>query len=188
MFTELMPLLKIRALTITVAVLESEQIRVNVVPHSRPEDGKANDSIKYSHKNEIAAIPEASIKALTTPLSITGRAEEIDKQLPSVLSRYVESHAALQQTFDRASSEISEAVKAIDERNKSKTKERNAANGKKDEKTAKEQSSSKPDQTLPLWWTDPSAVAPGALRPAEISKDSAASEQQVPQSQNTDAP
>jgi PRTRC genetic system protein E len=188
MFIELMPLLKIRSLTLTVASLDGEQIRVNVVPHSRPEDGKANDSIKYNHKTEVAAIPEASIKALTTPLSITGRAEEIDEQLVSVLSRYVESHAGLQQSFDRASTEISEAVKAIDDRNKSKTKEKACANSKKDEKTAKTESSSKPDQSLPLWWTDPSAVAPGAARPTELNKGSAASEQPIPQSQNMDVP
>lgn len=169
MFTELMPLLKVRSLTITLACLEGDQIRVNVVPHSRPEDNKANDPIKYNHKTEVAAIPEASIQALTTPLSITGKPDEIDEKLPVVLSRYVESHSALQQTFDRASSEISEAVKAIDERNKNKAKEKKAATSKKEDTTVKAQPQSKAEETLPLWWTNSSAVPPGA-QPAQTTE------------------
>ena len=160
MFTELQQLLVKRSLTITVAMLENEQIRVNVVPHSVSEDQKVNDQIKYSHKNEVAAVPSEAIKALTTPLSVTGTAEEIDAQFPAILSQYVESHINLQQTFDRASNEISEAVKAIDERNKNKTKERFAA-GKKEDKAANSQPETKTDETLPLWWTNSSVPAPG---------------------------
>ena len=65
MFTELKTLLARRSLTITVAALAEDQIRVNVVPHSLPEDTKANEQIKYSHKDEVAAIPNDAIKALT---------------------------------------------------------------------------------------------------------------------------
>ena len=160
MFTELKQLLARRSLTITVAALANEHLRVNVVPHSLPEDQKVNEQIKYSHKNEVAAVPDEAIKALTTPLSITGTAEEIDAQFPAILSQYVESHVTLQQTFDRASSEISDAVKAIDERNKNKTKEK-TAKSKQEEKTTKSQSETKTDETLPLWWTNNSAPAPG---------------------------
>ena len=81
MFKELQPLLAKRSLTITVAALNGEQIRVNVIPHSRPEDTKVNEQIKYSHKDEVAAIPDAAVKALTTPISLTGTAEEIDAKL-----------------------------------------------------------------------------------------------------------
>ncbi|HWH56503.1 MAG TPA: PRTRC system protein E [Terriglobales bacterium] len=160
MFTELKQLLARRSLTITVAALANEHLRVNVVPHSLPEDQKVNEQIKYSHKNEVAAVPDEAIKALTTPLSITGTAEEIDAQFPAILSQYVESHVTLQQTFDRASSEISDAVKAIDERNKNKTKEK-AAKSKQEEKATKSQPQTKPDENLPLWWTNSSAPAPG---------------------------
>src|SRR6185437_12815289 len=123
-------------------------------------DQKVNEQIKYSHKNEVAAVPDEAIKALTTPLSITGTPEEIDVQFPAILSQYVESHVTLQQTFDRASSEISDAVKAIDERNKNKTKEK-TAKSKQEEKTTKSQSETKTDETLPLSWTNNSAPAPG---------------------------
>ena len=121
MFTELKKLIAKRSLTITVAVLDDEQIRVNVVPHTRPEDKKVNESIKYSSKSEVPSVPEEAIKAVTTPITITGTAEEIDAKFPAILSQYVESHVQLQATLDRASSEIAEAVKAIDERNKAKT-------------------------------------------------------------------
>jgi PRTRC genetic system protein E len=165
MFTELKQLLARRSLTITVAALENGHLRVNVVPHSLPEDQKVNEQIKYSHKNEVAAVPDEAIKALTTPLSITGTAEEIDPEFPAILSQYVESHVTLQQTFDRASNEISDAVKAIDERNKNKTKEK-AAKSKQEEKTTKSQPEPKPDENLPLWWTNSSVAAPGTQSPA----------------------
>src|SRR6185312_17079601 len=126
MFAELKQLLAIRSLTITVAALDNEQIRVNVVPHTRPDDKKINEQISYSHKSEVASVPEEAVKALTTPISITGTAEEIDEKFPGILTTYVESHVGLQNSFDRASSEISAAVKAIDERNKAKTKDKQA--------------------------------------------------------------
>jgi PRTRC genetic system protein E len=158
MFTELKKLLVQRSLTITVAVLDNEQIRVNVVPHARLEDSKVNDQIKYSNKSEVASVPEEAIKALTTPISITGTAEEIDAKFPALLSQYVESHVQLQETFARASSAIADAVKAIDERNKAKTKDKTA---KKEEKGKSEEPKPKADETLPLWWTDKTAAAPG---------------------------
>jgi PRTRC genetic system protein E len=101
-FTELKKLIAKRSLTITVAVLDDEQIRVNVVPHARPADSKVNEQIKYSNKSEVASVPEEAIKALTTPISITGTAEEIDAKFPAILCDYLESHVRLQETLDRA--------------------------------------------------------------------------------------
>jgi PRTRC genetic system protein E len=157
-FTKLKKLIAKRSLTITVAVLDNEQIRVNVVPHARLADSKVNEQIKYSNKSEVASVPEEAIKALTTPISVTGTAEEIDAKFPAILCEYVESHLQLQETLDRASSEIAEAVKAIDERNKSKA---NAKTVKKEEKSKSEEPKPKADETLPLWWTDKTAAAPG---------------------------
>lgn len=171
MFTELKKLIAKRSLTITVAVLADEQIRVNVVPHARPEDKKINEQISYSHKNEVASVPDEALKALTTPISITGTAEEIDEKFPGILTTYVESHAGLQNSFDRASGEISAAVKAIDERNKAKTKDKQA---KKDDKNKTAEPVAKKDETLPLWWTNPSTVPPGTAQPAAADAPSAA--------------
>jgi PRTRC genetic system protein E len=148
MFVELKQLLAARSLTITVAMLSNDQMRVNVVPNSSPDDKKANEKIGYSHK-EVASIPEEAINALTTPVSITGTAEEIDANLPTVLSKYVESHAQLQESFSRASTEISEAVKAIDERNKVKKEKDKAA--KKEDRSKAETETKKDEDLLPLW-------------------------------------
>jgi len=168
MFAELYALLTQRSLTITIAALSEGQIRVNVIPHSRPEDTKINEQITYSHKDEVARIPEAAVKALTTPISLSGTAEEIDLRLASVLLEFVESHAQLQGSFDRASSEIAEAVRAIDERNKAKSKSK-AASSKSDTKSdAKNKSDgvpSKAEDTLPLWWTNSSVSPPGVAAP-----------------------
>jgi PRTRC genetic system protein E len=163
MFKELQSLLAKRSLTITVSALGEEQIRVNVIPHSRPEDGKVNEQIRHSHKDEVAAIPDSAIKALTTPISLTGTAEEIDAKLSDVLLQFVESHMQLQATFDRASTEISDAVKAIDERNKNKPKAKTTASKEEQKEDPKAKAADKPkqDETLPLWWTNPSVQAPG---------------------------
>lgn len=189
MFKELQPLLAKRLLTITVAALHGEEIRVNVIPQSRPEDTKVNDQIKYSHKDEVAAIPDAAVKALTTPISLTGTAEEIDAKLSDVLLQFVESHGQLQTSFDRACTEISDAVKAIDERNKNKVKGKTASaktNPKDDLKTKPEDGKPKTAETLPLWWTDKSVAPPGAATPQSMNSPAPANVSET-NSQSTNA-
>jgi PRTRC genetic system protein E len=164
MFTELRSLLARRSLTIMVAAVDEDQIRVNVIPHPRPEEAKINEQIKYSHKDEVAPVPDTAIKALSTPISLTGTAEEIDENFSGVLLRFVESHTRLQATLDRASVEISEAVKAIDERNKNKPKTKVASTKpeqKDDSKTPAQDSKPDRNNSLPLWWTDSSVSPPG---------------------------
>ena len=190
MFKELQPLLAKRSLTITVAALGEEQIRVNVIPHSRPEDTKVNEQIKYSHKDEVAAIPDAPVKALTTPISLTGTAEEIDAKLSDVLLQFVESHGQLQATLDRACREISDAVKAIDERNKNKSKVKTAGaktEQKEDPKSRAEVGKPKTEETLPLWWTDKSVAPPGAAAPRSTSSTAAPANGAETNSQSTNA-
>jgi len=190
MFQELHSLLKKRSLTITIAALNGEQIRVNIIPHSRPEDSKANEQIKYSHKDEVAQIPEAAVKALTTPISLTGAPEEIDAKLPEVLLQFVESHSQLQATFDSACTEISEAVKAIDERNKNKPKSKTAsakAEQKEDPKAKAGDGKPKSDETLPLWWTDSSVAPPGVAGGSSSGPATAVGAAPQPNSQSTNA-
>jgi hypothetical protein len=108
------------------------------------------------------------VKALTTPISLTGTAEEIDAKLSDVLLQFVESHSQLQATFDRACTEISDAVKAIEERNKNKSKAKTAGaktEQKEDPKPKPENVKPKTEETLPLWWTDKSVPPPGAAAP-----------------------
>jgi PRTRC genetic system protein E len=190
MFKELQPLLAKRSLTITVAALGEEQIRVNVIPLSRPGDTKVNEQIKYSHKDEVIAIPDAAVKALTTPISLTGTAEEIDAKLSDVLLQFVESHGQLQATFDRACTEISDAVKAIDERNKNKSKAKTVSaktEQKEDPKPKPEDGKPKTEETLPLWWTDSSVPPPGVAAPPGTNCPAAPANGSEANSQSTNA-
>ena len=127
MFIELMPLIEKRAITITVAPLKEGRIRVNVVPMALAEDGKTNDNIGYSNKDKIARIPESAVHALTTPLSLTGAPDEIDAQLAEQLKAFVDSHVTLQQSVDRAKQEIADAVKAVEERDKNRSKAKSSS-------------------------------------------------------------
>jgi PRTRC genetic system protein E len=145
MFSELMPLIERRAITITVAALNEGHIRVNVLPVASAEDRKVNEKIGYSDKDKIAQIPESAIHALTTPLSLTGAPEEIDAQLAEQLKAFVDSHLALQQAVDRARREIAEAVKAVEERDKNRSKARTATATKPDAKS----SDNKVEETRP---------------------------------------
>ncbi len=90
MFVELMPLLKERTLLITVARVD-QKVKVNVIP---------------------ARVKEGEDHALTTPLSFTGSAEELDSELGRHLASYVDSHLALGSTLAEAKAEMEAAAKA----------------------------------------------------------------------------
>lgn len=107
MFQQLVPLLRQRSVLLTVTSLEEDQIRVNVLP-KRLEDGEN--------------------AALTTPMSITGTAAELDAQLPDAIVSFVASHLELKNTLGRAKEEMAAPAKmAQDEaRNKSKTTKKGA--------------------------------------------------------------
>jgi PRTRC genetic system protein E len=128
MFTELMPLIEQRPVTITVAVLNGTNlIRVNVVPKTLERDDQVNDKVGYSNKDKITKIPDAAIRALTTPLSLTGTPEEIDAELAKTLRDFAESHVQLQKAVDQAKEQIAVAVKAIEDREKNKAKVKTVA-------------------------------------------------------------
>ena len=122
MFVELMPLLKERTLLITVARVD-EKVRVNVIP---------------------AKVKEVEDHALTTPLSVTGSAEELDSELGRHLASYVDSHLALGSTLAEAKAEMDAAAKAA--RQKVKTT----------------QQAPKPDPTVAKKDQSPGPTAPAA--------------------------
>ena len=122
MFIELMPLIENRPLTITVAALSEGRIRVNVVPQALTQEKKVNEKIEYRQKGKIAQIPESAIHALTTPLSLTGTSAEIDAELAQQLKAFVDSHLDLQESVDHAKQQIAEAVNAVEERDKARSR------------------------------------------------------------------
>jgi PRTRC genetic system protein E len=102
MFQQLVPLLRQRSVLLTVTALEEDQIRVNVLPKKLVDGENA---------------------ALTTPMSFTGTAAELDAQLPDAIVSFVASHLELKNTLGRAKEEMAAAAKAAQDeaRNKSKT-------------------------------------------------------------------
>lgn len=117
MFRELAPFLRHRAVLLTVTHLEHDQIRVNVVP-KKLKDGE----------NE----------ALTTPLSVTGTAEELDAELPKTLTDFVGAHLQLSNSLESAKAQMEAAAKAAqaEARNKTKTPAKKDALAQKGEKTS----------------------------------------------------
>lgn len=153
MFKELAPYLRQRAVLLTVTHLEEDQIRVNIIP-KKLKDGENS--------------------ALTTPLTVTGTAEELDHDLPSTIVSFVSSHLQLKNTLERAKAEMDEAAKTAAAEASAKKK---AAAGKKDagkpDTTAKNDSTGKPATPVkpepakpfglfdePASQTPPSAVDP----------------------------
>jgi PRTRC genetic system protein E len=130
-FIELMPLLKERTLLITVARVDGK-VKVNVIP---------------------AKVKEGEDHALTTPLSFTGSAEELDSELGRHLASYVDSHLTLGSTLAEAKAEMDAAAKAA--RQKGKTSQ---PASKADPVVAKKDESSGP--TAPAADTTPSLFAP----------------------------
>jgi PRTRC genetic system protein E len=102
MFKELVPILRNRAVLMTATALDDDQIRVNVVP-KKMKDGDHD--------------------ALTTPLSVTGTAEELDAQLAVTLVGFVASHLQMKNALEKAKADMDAATKAaqVEARAKSKT-------------------------------------------------------------------
>ncbi|MGA7831233.1 MAG: PRTRC system protein E [Terracidiphilus sp.] len=101
MFKELEPILRSRAVLMTATALDDDQIRVNVVP-KKTKDGDHD--------------------ALTTPLSVTGTAEELDAQLGSTLVGFVASHLQMKNALEKAKTEMDTATKAAQAEARAKAK------------------------------------------------------------------
>jgi PRTRC genetic system protein E len=101
MFKELVPLLRNRVVLMTLALVEDDKIRVSVLPKKIKED--END-------------------ALTTPVSFTGTAEELEAELGPTLVSYTGSHLQLKSTLENAQAEMAAAAKAAKSKAQSSSK------------------------------------------------------------------
>jgi PRTRC genetic system protein E len=101
MFKELAPYLRQRAVLLTVTHIDDDQIRVNVIPQKLKDGENA---------------------ALTTPLTVTGTADELDRDLPATLVNFVSAHLQLRNTLDRAKAEMDAAAKTAQAEARAKTK------------------------------------------------------------------
>jgi PRTRC genetic system protein E len=112
---------------LTVTSLEDDQIRVNVIPKK---------------------LKEGENSALTTPMSFTGTAAELDEQLPDAIVSFVASHLELKNTLARAKEEMDTAAKAAQEeaRNKAKNNMKTSSQpARKAEPAAKEEPKKEPE-------------------------------------------
>ena len=117
MFTELMPLLKQRVVMITISDVGEGLLRVNVIP--RKLEGSADEN-----------------GALTVPLSITGKAEELDRELPAQLTSFTESVTKTGSNIDELRTQHTAAVKAVEAENKKKIDDKKKGNGSRTPNTA----------------------------------------------------
>ena len=101
MFKELAPVLRHRAVLMTITSIDDDQIRVNVVPKKLKDDEN---------------------NALTTPLTITGTAEELDAELGPTLVDFVGSHLQLKNTLTQAKADMDAAAKAAQAEARAKSK------------------------------------------------------------------
>ena len=101
MFKELVPILRNRAVLMTATALDDDQIRVNVVP-KKMKDGDHD--------------------ALTTPLSVTGTAEELDTQLAATLVGFVASHLQMKNALEKAKADMDAATKTAQAEARAKAK------------------------------------------------------------------
>ena len=108
MFTELMLLLAGRTVLITVAKVDDNALRVNVVPHAKADENPA----------------------LTTPLTYAGSPEELDAELGKHLAGYVQTHQQTASTLAEAKASMEAASKAAQEEAKRKADERKKASQK----------------------------------------------------------
>jgi PRTRC genetic system protein E len=122
-FVELMPILADRTVMITVARLNDDAIRVNVIPQRTGETENA---------------------ALATPFSISGTPAELDAELSVHLLGYVESHRQLRTSLAESTSQMDAAAKAAQEdarRKTAKRKKKPEEKGTGDEKATTEPTS-----------------------------------------------
>jgi PRTRC genetic system protein E len=95
MFVELLPILKNRPVMFTVALVNDQAIRVNVIP-KRLKDGDSGDD------------------ALTTPLTVTGTPEELDREFATQLVGFTGSFVKLGSNLSEIEAAHATAVKAVE--------------------------------------------------------------------------
>jgi PRTRC genetic system protein E len=95
MFVELLPILKNRPVMLTLALAGNEAIRVNVIP-KRLKDGDSGDD------------------ALTTPLTVTGTPDELDREFAGQVARFTDAFVRLGSNLAEIEAAHATAVKAVE--------------------------------------------------------------------------
>jgi PRTRC genetic system protein E len=125
-FTELMPLLRQRSVMITISDVGDGLLRVNVIP--RKIEGGSDENT-----------------ALTSPLSITGNAGELDRELPGQLASFTESILKTATNLKELKAQHAAAVKAVEAENKKTLDDKKKLNGAKSAATSAASSNPAPE-------------------------------------------
>lgn len=140
LFSQLAPLLSHRAVLITVSKLDGDVVQVNFCP------GQVKDT-----ENQ----------ALTTPLCVTGTAEELDHDLVPQIIGFVSAHVKLNTNLTQIQLEVEEAEKAAREEAKKKQKPPGVASRKVTPPTAEDPTpKAPPQQSLSLFDEGPATEPP----------------------------
>ncbi len=138
MFAELASLLADRTLVLTVSAAPGGTIRLNIIPKSL----KENDTAE---------------KALTTPLSITGTAAELDRELPAQLASYTQTVLETSSTLRQVREAHQAAVKELEAENKKALDAKRKTSAAKPTSKPEDKEDQKPTETKPA------AAAPASL-------------------------
>ena len=95
MFVELVPILKNRPLMLTIALVGDQAIQVNVIP-KRMKDGDSGDN------------------ALTTPLTVTGTPDELDREFAGQIVGFTDAFVKLGSNLSEIEAAHASAVKAVE--------------------------------------------------------------------------
>ncbi len=95
MFVELVPILKNRPLMLTIALVGDQAIQVNVIP-KRLKDGDSGDN------------------ALTTPLTVTGTPDEMDREFAGQLVGFIDAFVKLGSNLSEIEATHASALKAVE--------------------------------------------------------------------------
>jgi PRTRC genetic system protein E len=126
MFAQLKPLLKQRVVTITVSDIGDDLLRVNIIPRKADKDSDEN-------------------AALTTPLSVTGKAEELDRDLAGQITSFTESVLKTGSNLEQICAEHAAAVRAVESENRKKLDDRRKGNGSKGPDTTSPKTAPSPE-------------------------------------------
>ena len=106
MFTELMPVLQNRPVTITITSVDKTKIRVNVIPKAVDSDSQLTRDVTQKD-----GVTKDNVAALITPLSLVGTPEEIDAELPQLLASYSEGHTTVLESLKELQEALAAAAK-----------------------------------------------------------------------------
>lgn len=119
MFVELLPILRNRSVMLTLALVNDKAIRVNVIPKRLKESDSGDD-------------------ALTTPLTVTGTPDELDREFAGQLVGFTEAFVKLGSNLAEIETAHTTAVKAVEAEKKKEIENKRKGSASKASSTTTE--------------------------------------------------